>query len=159
MNTRERICAYYSHGPHFTRMLKALRAAHPDAEITAMVPPGYPHAPLAGLADAVVEVAKPATVSGALGVLRRIRAGRYDCLAMMFDSPKLRLLAALSGVPRRVCHSVDRRQFPLKRAIIAPLMGALWRNLRGRILYRRIRYIVDHYPVERDGSDRSGRPV
>ena len=155
MNTTKRICAYYSHGPHYTRMLKSLRQDAPGAEITAMVPPGYPREALEGLADTIMEVEKPAGPANAMGVLRRIRAGRYDSLAVMFDSPKLRVLAALSGVPERVCHSIDRRQYPLRRAIIGPLLTALWRNVRGHILYWRIRYIVEHQPVQRGRSDRS----
>ena len=40
-----RIAVFYSLGPHFQRTLERLRADFPAAEITAMVPPGFPWAP------------------------------------------------------------------------------------------------------------------
>ena len=38
----ERICAFYSYGAHYVRLLKRLRAEYPQAHITAPVPKGYP---------------------------------------------------------------------------------------------------------------------
>ena len=37
-----RICALYSHGPHFLRMLRALRDKYPEGRVDAVMPPGYP---------------------------------------------------------------------------------------------------------------------
>ena len=39
---KQRIGAFYSDGPHFQRMLRALREAYPDGTITAIIPPDYP---------------------------------------------------------------------------------------------------------------------
>jgi ADP-heptose:LPS heptosyltransferase len=149
----QRICLFYSHGPHYTRVLKELRKQYPEAFITALVPKSYPRTHLEGLADQVQETAEQAyglrNLSGLRRLLSQIRAGHYDHFVVLFDSPKLRLLASRTGIPRRSCHTVDGRQFELERGIIPLLLKTVYRNIRGRIRYAYIRYIVSHRPINK----------
>ncbi|HEX71902.1 MAG TPA: hypothetical protein ENN65_01095 [Candidatus Hydrogenedentes bacterium] len=153
MSKTLRIGALYSRGPHFPRMLQQLREAHPDAHITAIVPPEYPRDALEGLADAVVVTAQNAQAGGnwktAFAVLGQIRAGKYAHFVVMFDSLKLRLLVAGSGAASRYCHTVDGRVIPLSRNPLPALLRALARSVRGHITYAYIRWVVYHRPVEK----------
>ncbi len=165
MKPPKHTCLYYSRGPHFTRTVRRVRHDFPRDRITVIVPPGFekrglaqvergtsedgpvPLFPVPPLQFLPIEKANGPAV--AWRQLRVIRKARYDRIAIMFDSPKLRLLAALSGAPERWCYSVEGRRFPLKRAIVATLFGTLWRHLRGRLRYGRIRCVVKHCPVKR----------
>lgn len=153
MSKTLRIGALYSRGPHFPRTLQQIRRVHPDAHITAIVPPEYPRDTLEGLADAVVATARNvrsgANWKTALAVLRQIRAGQYDQFVVMFDSLKLRLLAAGSGAASRCCHTVDGRVIPLSRNPLPALLRAFARSVRGHIAYAYIRWVVYHRPVEK----------
>ncbi len=153
MSRTFRIGALYSRGPHFPRVLQKLREQHPGAQITAIIPPEYPRDALEGLADAVVVTGQNAQMGGhwktAFAVLAQIRAGKYDHFVVMFDSLKLRLLAAGSGAASRFCHSVDGRIIPLSRNPLPALLRACARSVRGHIVYAYIRWVVYHRPVEK----------
>lgn len=139
MTEPERICAFYSRGPHFMRLLAFLREQHPQAHITALVPPEYPKEHLRDRADAVMEAAKARYVardlSGIRELLSRIRAERFHEFVVMFDSPRLRLFAAFTGAPRRSCYTIDGRYFPLKLSPLRVACSTLWRAARGRMTY------------------------
>ena len=158
MKKVKRICAFYSHGPHYLRLLRYLRENCPDAEITAMAPPDFPDEPLLNCADHVMHTGQPSyslrDVRALRQLLRQIRSAHYDLFAIMFDSPKLRLLATLSGVRRRYCYTADGRFFSIHFSIVSLLAQALYRNIRGRITYAYIRHVVYHRPVEKDEGGR-----
>jgi ADP-heptose:LPS heptosyltransferase len=124
---------------------------YPGAVITAMTPPGYPRDALTGLADRLVETAQrrysPKQPGTLRALLRQIQAGRYDLFVVMFDSPRLRLLSALTGVRKRYCYTADGRYYRLTLSVASLLVKTIYRNIRGRITYARIRYIVYHHPV------------
>lgn len=151
MNGAERVCAYYSRGPHFARNLKVLRQRHPDSDITAIIPPDYPAASLEGLADTVEPVGLASDgrrdLRALIRLARHIRRGRYDLFVVMFDSPKLRLLASLSGARRRECLTIDGRRFPVRFAPLAQALGGLWRRSRGHLTYARIWFVVRFFKV------------
>lgn len=153
MSAPENICAFYSRGPHFLRMLKQLRAAHPEARITAVVPPTFPAEAALGLANQVIKTQHAQWSLRQHRALRKLvgvlREGRYDLFATMFDSPKLRLLAALSGARARVCFTIDGRQIPLRLAVLGQLVDALARNIKGRLLYAYLHYVVYARPVQK----------
>lgn len=153
MTAPQNICAFYSRGPHFLRMLKQLRAAYPEARITAVVPPTFPAEAALGLANQVIKTQHAQWSLRQHKALRKLvavlREGRYDLFAVMFDSPKLRLLAVLSGARARVCYTVDGRQLPLKLAVLGQLADALARNIRGRLLYAYLHYVVYARPVQK----------
>jgi ADP-heptose:LPS heptosyltransferase len=153
MSDIRRVCAYYSRGPHFTRNLKTLRDMYPGAEITALVPPGYPRKPLAGLAEHIESTRQ--TQYGArdlkafFGLIRQIRKARYDCFVVMFDSPKLRLLGTLSGAKERYCLTIDGRYLALRLALLSQVIGTVVRHVHGRLTYLRLWLVVHLFKVHR----------
>ncbi len=153
MTAPQRICAYYSHGPHFTRMLKHLRATYPSARITAIVPPSYPKDALRDLANEVRKTGQAhygLRSPGALrNLIRDIRGARFDLFAVMFDSPKLRLFARASGAAQRCVYTIDGRLCPLQGAVIPALGSELLRRIQGHLLYLRLWCIVHFQSVEK----------
>ena len=147
------ICAFYSYGAHYVRLLKRLRTEHPNAQLTALVPKGYPVETVAQWADETKETEQAEYGLGNAGALVRllksVRAERYDLFAVMFESPKLRLLAALAGARGRYCLTPDGRFVPLKLTGPALVLRFLYNNLRGRLRYAYIHYVVHHKPVKR----------
>ena len=151
------ICAFYSYGPHYIRLLKYLRAQYPEARLTALVPPSYPHEPLAPLVDDIaVTDQERYGLRTVFSLLRPIRREKYGMFVVLFDSPKLRMVGALSGARSRYCFTVDGRFTPLRLALLRTLLGRLYHHIRGRLLYARIHYVVYHHPVSTDDSASSG---
>jgi len=153
MSTPLRICAFYSRGPHYQRLLKKLRVEHPDAVIHAVVPPTFPAEVLHEVVDEVIQTEQAQWSLRELGALGRLlsvlRGARYDLFVVMFDSPKLRILAALSGARKRQLFTIDGRMVPLRLALVRQSLGALGRNVRGRLLYAYLHYVVYTKPVQK----------
>ena len=156
MEHRERICAYYSHGPHFRRVLKQLRDTHPEAKLTAMVPPRYPTDAVAELADQIAVTAKDqyraTDLSGNWALVKQIRSGGYDRFVVMFESPKLGLLSLLAGAKSRNACTIDGRYGPMRLSLLSLLADTIHRRIRGWTTYLYIRHIVHHRPVQRDNE-------
>jgi hypothetical protein len=148
MDNAQTICALYSRGPHFSRVLNHLRKTAPQARIIALVPATYPDDYLEGLADEVVTLQATSGVAGLKEVRRKVKAGGADALVVMFDSPRLRLLARLCPVRQRWCYTIDGRFFPVRLALFRQVLQAIVRRIRGYLLYRRIRKTVYKKPVE-----------
>ena len=94
--TPERICAFYSHGPHYVRMLRCLRENYPDATLVAAIPETFPFDVIASLADETVRVPDRdglGALAHAWTVTRRLRQARCNRIAVMFDSFRLNLLS------------------------------------------------------------------
>ncbi len=146
MNEQMHIVAFYSRGPHYTRLLRHLRRVHPEAYITAMVPPGFPIDTLTALADAVlVTPAPPHGVRdpGALfALIRQIRATHCTRFVVMFDSARLRLVAFASGAPERWCYGPDGSYAAVETAPLRRLFAGLRGRLRGWMLWLRIWFVV-----------------
>lgn len=150
------IAAYYSRGPHFARLLKELRKRYPEARLTAITPPGFPQEALIGQADRMIHTSQavyglhePGALFSLVGQLRK---GKYDLFVVMFDSPKLRMLAALSGAKRRACYTTSGDYTPLGLSPFRQVFTMIYRGLQGRIRYRRIRRIVYTQPVKPEKS-------
>ena len=148
----ERICAFYSHGPHYRRLLRYLRQKHPNAQVTALIPPDYPADHIADDVDAVETTAQTgyglSNPRGFIVLLRQIRRERYDRFVVMFDSPRLRILTALAGARERRCYDVNGRYRILRLGLVHTAASALWRNLHGRAMHAYIGWVVKHRPVE-----------
>lgn len=153
MKSPENICAFYSRGPHFLRMLKFLRTLHPHARITAVVPPSFPAEAALGVANQVIKTQHAQWSLRQHRALRKLvrvlREGRYDLFVTMFDSPKLRLLAAMSGARIREAYTIDGRYLPLRLALGRQVAAAISRNVRGRILYAYLYYQVHYRRVQK----------
>lgn len=142
MHTPERICAVYSRGPHFVRMLKRLRAEYPDEILVAALPTTFPVQAIAGLADetlALPPAPKAGAVRHALHTIGLLRKARCSHIVIMFDSPRLNILARLSGASKRWCYPVDGRLKPLTQPLFRVLAAPAWLRLRGEMDYLRAR--------------------
>jgi hypothetical protein len=146
MSADQHIVAFYSRGPHFARLLRHLRKTHPDARVTAMVPPGFPADTLEGLADAVLVTPAPPhglRDPGALiALIRQIRATGCTRFVVMFDSARLRLVTMFSGAPERWCFGPDGGYAVIKAKPLRRLCGDVTRRLRGWVTWLRIWFVV-----------------
>jgi hypothetical protein len=136
----ERICAFYSKGPHFVRMLKRLRAEYPDEIIVAAIPADFPIEVIERLADETIrfpETAGGASLAGSLQIVRELRKTKCSHMVVMFDSPRLNLLARLSGASKRWCYSVDGRLRPLSQPLTRLMLAPAWLRLCGQMDYHR----------------------
>lgn len=152
MSEQPRICAYYSHGPHFARMLQGLREAHPNAHVTAMLPPDYPVSDdVERWADAVVRTEfaqySPRDLAACRRLLGQIRAARYDVFAVMFDSDLLCLLAALSGARGCLHATPDGRLVPLSASFIVAFLRTVAHQGLGRLVYAVVYLAVGLLPT------------
>jgi len=147
VSTEQHIVAFYSRGPHYMRLLRHLRAVHPGARITAMIPPSFPGETIAGLADEVWTTPAPPhglRNPGALaGLIRQIRAVHCARFVVMFDSPRLRMVALLSGARERWCFGPDGRYAVIETAPLRRMADGLRGRLRGWATWLRI-WIVVH---------------
>lgn len=138
----ERICAFYSRGPHFIRMLKRLREEYPGETVIAAIPTSFPFEVIEPLVDETVrlpEVSEIARWRRSWAVVRRLRRARCGHIVVMFDSPRLNLLARLSGTGRGWCYSVDGRLYVLERPLVALALTPLLQWIRGELDYWRAR--------------------
>lgn len=138
----ERICALYSKGPHFVRMLQHLREEYPDEVLVAALPETYPFSVIETLADATIRL--PDVDDGPLWsrvwrTVRRIRRARCSHIVVMFDSPRLNLLARFCGTGRRWCYTVDGRFYALSRSGPALIVTPAIQRVRGEWAYLRAR--------------------
>ena len=118
----KRICALYSKGPHYLRMIHCLRENYPDATIVAAVPLDFPFDVINDLVDETLPMPTPGEnkgVAGAWRSMRRIRSSTCTHLVVMFDSPRLHVLGRISGVSNRRCFTVDGRFYPLNLGMTA----------------------------------------
>ena len=146
MNDQQHIVAFYSRGPHYARLLRHLRKAHPNARITAMVPPGFPAETLAELADAVLVTPAPPhglrNPTTLIALIQQVRATNCARFVVMFDSTRLRLVAMASSAPERWCFGPDGSYTPIKSAPLRRLFGGVSRRLRGWATWLRIWMVV-----------------
>lgn len=154
MNHGPRIGLYYSVGPHFARARARLREMDPGARITVLIPAGYPVSDeIRMLAGDIVETElahySPRDLGACIRLVRQIRTARYARFAVMFDSPQLRILAALSGAPERVCIVASGRCVPLRSSLTRTVVNLALRNLWGRIAYAGIWLAIHLLPVKR----------
>ena len=150
--TRRKIGVFYSLGPHFLKTLDTLRREFPETEIAIMVPPDYPLSDEErALADHVEETERdhysPRDVAACLRLVRRIRSERFHTFVVLFDSLQLRCLAALAGVPDRLCCLPQGKLIPLGRSVVGVLVGEVLHRTWGRAAYAVLWLLVRLLPV------------
>jgi len=160
MSDRQRIAALYSRGTHYPRLLQFLREEYPGCEITAVVPPAYPQRLLEGRCDRVLRTEREQYGLRDLGAIYRLlstlRAQGFDDLVIMFNSPKLRLLAKGSGAADAYCYTADRRFFPAEVHPVREALDLIVRQVRGRITYAYIRWVILTQPVSSSPKETGG---
>jgi len=138
----ERICAFYSKGPHFVRMLKRLREAYPGETLIAAIPASFPFPAIEPLVDETVRLPEAGSVAELRrywAIVRRLRRARCSHIVVMFDSPRLNLLARLSGTGRGWYYSVDGRLQVLGQSLPGLLLVPLAQRIRGELAFLRAR--------------------
>lgn len=133
--TPERICAFYSQGPQYVRMLRCLRESYPHATLVAAIPADFPFEAIDGLVDETLrlpEAKEKHSLRRSWAALRSIRQAACSHMVVMFDSPRLNLLSALSGARYRHCFSVDGRFYRLDRKPVPLVVDAALRRLQGQ---------------------------
>jgi hypothetical protein len=90
-----------------------------------------------------------------LRFLRRLRAARYGVLVVMFDTPRLRLFAALSGAKRCACVTADGRFLEWKGSVLREAGLLLLRELLGRVAYLILWLGVHLFPTKPDWRGRT----
>ena len=187
MNTTPaHICAFLSKGQNFVDVLRGIRSAYPGASIDAVIPRAYPLSDEErALADRIVETGQAhyglRDAGPLLRLIRELRASHYDLFVIMFDSPKLRILARLSnaracalkwGQSPIISHPDASLQVPRDKIIgdcphlsnlipIHPsipgvLADVIFRNVWGRVAYSALWIVVRLFPVNKA---RSGKNV
>lgn len=151
MNNAPTLCAFYSHGPHFRKVLQELRAQYPQDRILALIPPGYPSVVIRDLVDDYEFTQYKRYRGSQIGALyqlrKQIRAHRPALFVVMFDSTRLRLLGALSGVRERYCISPRGKWTPLRISPHRQALHAAWNRLVGAWRYHWVRYHVYHRSI------------
>jgi len=147
MNTTPRICAFLSKGRNFVDVLKDIRSAYPKTPIDAVIPLDYPLSDEErALVDRIVETKKAHYSLRDAGPLfrlvRQLRAEHYNLFVIMFDSPKLRLLARLSNAKACTFHRLDHRMLPIYPSIPRIVADMAFRNVWGRVAYAYIWLVV-----------------
>lgn len=108
MNTARRIAVYWSPGRSLEGALAAVARLEPDARICAVVPQDYVLTDTErGLVHEVIHadggrysLRRPRAL---LTWVARLRREHFDQITVLFDSPRLMVLAAAAG-PRAVCY-------------------------------------------------------
>lgn len=147
MNVRERVGIFYSKGRHFPGILQQIRHTFPDAEITLIAPAGYRVSEAEHMLVNTVMMTESACYGG-VGIrafsrlIRTLRAKSFDCFIVIFDSPRLRILAGLSGARDRVLYTFDRRFQFIRANIFSTLIEVTIKTLVGHLVYLWIGFIV-----------------
>lgn len=149
-----RIAVFLSKGRNYGEVLRDVRHNYPQARIDAVIPKAYPLSEEEQtLADAILETEQaqysPRAIRPLCRLIRRLRAPHYDLFVILFDSPKLRLLARLSRARNCACHQPSRRLAPMQPRITSIFADILFRNVRGRLVYGMIWAAVHLLPVKR----------
>ena len=142
-----KVCAFYSKGRTYLDVLQCVRQGYPEARVSAIIPARYPISrEETVLVDEVVETERTRyslrEIRPLIRLVRQIRAGHFDAFVVMFDSPRLRILSALSGARQHLYCRMDGEFVPLRSSIPGTLLDVLVRAIRGRATYAYIWLIV-----------------
>jgi len=105
-----------------------------------MVPMGYPISEAErALVDEVIELPqtayslrRPATLTR---LINGLRTAHYDAFVITFDSPRLNLLAAVSGANEKIRYTFSGRREAIHPMIPATLFGVVARHVWGNLVY------------------------
>ena len=147
MTPAPQVCVFYSKGRTFADVVSHVKAREPNAQVFALVPAGYPVAEIELTPPHEVVQTELAQYSWRdlrpfLRLVRQLRRTRYDAFVILFDSPRLRVLSALSGATRRLYCAMDGDLVPVKASVAGTLAAELARMLWGRLAYAGLWVIV-----------------
>ncbi len=142
-----RICVFYSHGPHFRKVLLSLRKSYPESHIAALLPPGYPSAVIRELVDTYeftqYKQYRATQIGALLNLRKQIRKNTPDLFIVMFDSNRLRLLGSLSGVRERYCITQRGHWKHLHITPVRQIIRSTSNSLIGFLQFHRVRLHIN----------------
>jgi len=132
-----RVVLLYSQSDHFLIAVEAMRAAHPDASLAVLLPSnrGDLKELLPEGVEAVELPAAGSVFSQGRSVVQQLRAMNAGALCVLYKSPNLRLLAAMSGARSRCWCGEDGKLRALDESLAAVLAALTWQRLRGEAQY------------------------
>lgn len=144
MTSREHTGVFYSQGPHFAKVLRRARKTYPGDTLTAVLPHGFTITDdLADLADNVVHTQQShyalRDVPALFRLVGELREQRFTRFIVLFESPRLRLLAAAARAKQCLHGAPNARLFPISSGMLQALLAVAVRAVRGRLLYAAIR--------------------
>lgn len=158
---KAKVVAWYGRGPHFRKVLAYLRQKYPSFPSCAVVPSSYPQALIAPQVDEI------RTIRGALDALYHawhLRRQGVRCVAVMFDSFRLRTIAALCGAEEQGCVTLDGRWVVFSESLARYALRRARKRILGTLQWLRILVHVYAFPVRNDAIEnklpramRSGR--
>ena len=154
-----RVAVFYSLGPHFVKALEGARTL--GDHVTAIVPKSYALSDReAMLSDETWRLEWDRYGGGEVFVLlRAIRRKKYDAFVVMFRSPKLRMIASLSGASTMWYCAPHGYLMALQDLPLGILAGEALRRIRGLLTYGMVWLSVRARPVApRSSPDRKGSP-
>ncbi len=142
-----RIAVFFSKGRMFRDVLKHVRAYASGARTVAIVPKSYPMtSDERALAHEVVRTEfaqyswrRPMPL---LRLMRDLRRARYDALVITFDSPRLRMVASMSGALQCFYCRMDGKLIPIEGSLLGTIADTVARLVRGRVVYMWIWLVV-----------------
>lgn len=145
--TPRHIAVLYSKGPHLTRLLHSLRKTYPDANISVLLPEGYPKKNLETLADMVLYVRSVNSLCGRFKILTTVRAMQADMLVVMFPSAKLRIFSRLSGCPQQYCYSVNGQFIEVRVNLITEFANLVASRIQGIYAWCKIKVYISRHRI------------
>ena len=124
----------YSQSDHFDKAVEAMRAMHPDATLTVLIPAGREDLTPDG-AEAIELPDSGGALARGRAIIRQLRALDADVLCVLYPSPNLRVLAALSGAQTRYWCGEDGKLRPLDERLPGVLANLAWQRFRGEVRY------------------------
>lgn len=140
MTRADRIGVFFNKGRNLADVLRVVRGEYPGANVCAIVPRSYSvteqESALVQETACVERARYGLRDMGALGrLIGQLRKRRYDVLVIMFDTPKVRLLGAVSGARTvRYCR-LDGRLVPVRKSILGILGSVTARRTIGGVVY------------------------
>ena len=140
MKAEAHICVLYGKGRAYRDVLRAVKAAHPQARICALVPAGYVMS--AEERALAIEVAIADTtrysrrdIRSLARLRRRLRAARYDAFVIAFDTPRQAIFAALSGARQVLYCRMDGSIVRIHGSVPGILAMVALRRIWGGLAY------------------------
>ena len=154
MNGQPRIAVFYGKGRTFLDVLKAVCAQYPDARLCLIFPGAYPiTADERAFASETLQTQSARyglrDLAPFLGFILRVRRARYDAFVILFDTPRQRIFAALSGARKRLYCRLDGSVVTLNYTVPGVAADAVFRAVWGRIAYAGLWVLVRVTRVQR----------
>ena len=153
MSASRYTCVFASKGRAVSHALRQARDLDPGARICAVLPPSTRADEAEPLADEVLALEARAALTNpgaCLRLIRQLRAKRFDRFLILFPSPRLQTLAALSGAKECLWLNPRGKPIAVPRSLAMVLLRTLAATIFGRLLYAALWATIRLLPVRKD---------